>query len=77
MSKSIHNDCVEDNMCIKDINSESESDESSIDSSMRTEELVFNPYNNLNKEVDISDISELLKKYGIFAKPFNMNLYKR
>lgn len=77
MSKSIHNDYIEDNICIKDNNSESESDESSIDSNMHTEELVFNPYNNLNKEVDISDISELLKKYGIFAKPFNMNLYKR
>ena len=41
------------------------------------EELIFNPYNNNNKEIVGANVQELLAKYGIFTKPFNIELYKR
>jgi len=41
------------------------------------EELIFNPYNNNNKEIVAANVQELLAKYGIFTKPFNIELYKR
>jgi dsRNA-specific ribonuclease len=64
-------------------NSDSESDEdnninSNIDSNIiNSEELIFNPYNILNKEIEISNVQQILNAYGIFAKPFNIELYKR
>ena len=63
--------------------SDSESDEdnninSNIDSNIiNSEELIFNPYNTLNKEIEISNVQQILNAYGIFAKPFNIELYKR
>ena len=68
---------------IKDNNSDSESDEDNninpnINSNIiNSEELIFNPYNTLNKEIEISNVQQLLNNYGIFAKPFNIELYKR
>ena len=47
------------------------------DNIINSEELVFNPYNSLNKEIQITNIQEILNNYGIFAKPFNFELYKR
>lgn len=41
------------------------------------EELIFNPFNPLNKDVDINYIYNLFSKYGIFVKPTNIELYKR
>ena len=41
------------------------------------EELIFNPYNSNNNEINVSNVQEILSKYGIFTKPFNMELYKR
>jgi len=41
------------------------------------EELIFNPYNNNNKEIVSINVQDLLAKYGIFTKPFNIELYKR
>ena len=41
------------------------------------DELIFNPYNNNNKEIVTANVQELLAKYGIFTKPFNIELYKR
>jgi ribonuclease-3 len=41
------------------------------------EELVFNPYNPLNLEIEKVDIENILKKYGIRSSIFNFNLYKR
>ena len=64
-------------------NSDSESDEdnniiSNINSNIiNSEELIFNPYNTLNKEIEISNVQQILNTYGIFAKPFNIELYKR
>ncbi len=65
-------------------NSDTESDEdaNNINPSINpniinSEELVFNPFNPLNKEIEISNVQQLLNQYGIFAKPFNLELYKR
>lgn len=41
------------------------------------EGLVFNPYNTLNKEITLSDVQSILRKYGIFAKVNNFELYRR
>jgi dsRNA-specific ribonuclease len=41
------------------------------------EELIFNPFNPLNKEVPISFVCDILKKYGVPDKVHNINLYKR
>ena len=64
-------------------NSDSESDEDNninpnINSNIiNSEELIFNPYNILNKEIEISNVQQILNAYGIFARPFNIELYKR
>jgi dsRNA-specific ribonuclease len=39
--------------------------------------LIFNPYNENNKEITLNDVQFILKKYGINATPHNLNLYKR
>ena len=41
------------------------------------EDLLFNPYNPLNKEVPIRFVCDILKKYGVPDKVHNINLYKR
>ena len=71
-----------ENLCLKDNNSDNESDPepnniTNDDNIINSEELVFNPYNSLNKEIQITNIQEILNNYGIFAKPFNFELYKR
>ena len=71
-----------ENLCLKDNNSDNESDSepnniTNDDNIINSEELVFNPYNPLNKEIQITNIQEILNNYGIFAKPFNLELYKR
>jgi ribonuclease-3 len=71
-----------ENLCLKDNNSDNESDTepnniTNDDNIINSEELVFNPYNSLNKEIQITNIQEILNNYGIFAKPFNLELYKR
>ena len=71
------------NNCLKDVNSDSESNS---DNELQTnvsnlkldnEELIFNPYNSNNLEITSANVQELLSKYGIFTKPFNLELYKR
>lgn len=70
------------NNCLKDINSD---EESNSDNELTTlgnikldnEELIFNPYNSNNLEITSANVQELLSKYGIFTKPFNIELYKR
>jgi len=68
------------NNCLKDINSE---EDSSSDSDNEThiiknnEEVLFNPFNTSNQEITSANVQELLSKYGIVTKPFNMELYKR
>lgn len=41
------------------------------------EELIFNPYNEKNKEITESEVCDILKKYGVPDKVHNINLYKR
>ena len=70
------------NLCLKDNNSDNESDDESNnitndDNIISSDELVFNPYNTINKEIQIFNIQEILNNYGIFTKPFNLELYKR
>ncbi len=71
------------NEVIKDINSEDESNDeennniTNISNIITNEELIFNPYNNNNKEIQLNNIVSILSKYGIFTKPFNIELYKR
>ena len=68
-----------ENKCLKDIYSDDESEEESNnkDNNTNQEELIFNPYNPNNKEILINNVQTILNKYGIFAKPFNHELYKR
>ena len=70
---------LNNNNCLKDVNSD---EESSSDNELTTiskdnEELIFNPYNNNNLEISSANVQEILSKYGIFTKPFNIELYKR
>ena len=74
--------------CLKDNNSDNEDEldyhynnikNIKLDSIIinNNEELIFNPYNNNNKEIVTTNVQDLLAKYGIFTKPFNIELYKR
>tara|TARA_Y100000768_G_scaffold376956_1_gene349613 strand:+ start:359 stop:1426 length:1068 start_codon:yes stop_codon:yes gene_type:complete len=69
--------------CIKDINSDTDSDEEiNTDNSISNTiicngEMLFNPYNPINREISIGEVQSYLKNYGIFAKPFNLTLYQR
>jgi dsRNA-specific ribonuclease len=48
------------------------------DDVIKTDEgLVFNPYNPLNTEIRLNEVQSILTKYGIPAKVFNMELYRR
>ena len=71
MAKNFINKVLEDN------SDESDSDANICVNDVVSDELIFNPYNHLNKEINIADVQELLKTYGIFTKPFNIELYKR
>jgi len=48
-----------------------------INKTSNNEELIFNPYNSINKEITLSDVQSILAKYGIPTTIFNMDLYKR
>ena len=41
------------------------------------EGLVFNPFNPNNKEIRLSEVQSILKRYGLSGKVTNLNLYKR
>ena len=49
--------------------------EKSFDSN--ADELFFNPYNSLNKEITLNDVQYILKRYGVSATPYNIKLYQR
>jgi dsRNA-specific ribonuclease len=44
---------------------------------IETNELVFNPYNSINREITIEEVESILNRYGIYSKPNNIKLYKR
>ena len=39
--------------------------------------LIFNPFNPENKEITLNEVQSILGKYGITAKVYNIELYKR
>ena len=41
------------------------------------EGLVFNPFNSNNKEIRLSEVQSILKRYGLPGDVTNLNLYKR
>ena len=41
------------------------------------DEMIFSPYNPLNKEISQREVELFFKKYGINTKIFNFNLYRR
>lgn len=41
------------------------------------EELIFDPFNPHNKEINLSQVETILKKYGVPDKVHNFNLYRR
>ena len=41
------------------------------------QELIFNPYNEKNKEISFRQVGAMLKKYGVPDKVHNFNLYRR
>ena len=41
------------------------------------EELIFNPFNEKNKEITLSEVQSILSTYGISATVDNLELYKR
>lgn len=47
------------------------------DISVEDQELIFDPYNPINKEVNVAFINSILKKYGVPDMVHNINLYKR
>jgi len=47
------------------------------DITQEAEELIFNPFNERNKEITLSEVQSILSTYGISAKVENLELYKR
>ena len=47
------------------------------DITKEAEELIFNPFNEKNKEITLSEVQSILSTYGISAKVDNLELYKR
>ncbi len=41
------------------------------------EGLIFNPFNSNNKEIRLSEVQSILKRYGLPGSVVNLNLYKR
>jgi dsRNA-specific ribonuclease len=70
---------LNNNNCLKDVNSEDDSSDSDngLNIIRPNEDVLFNPFNINNQEINSSNVQELLSKYGIVAKPYNIELYKR
>ena len=47
------------------------------DVKIEDEELIFNPYNPNNREPNVREVSDILKKYGVPSKVHNFELYRR
>jgi len=47
------------------------------DISKESGDLIFNPYNKINKDITENEVCDILKKYGVPDKVHNINLYKR
>ena len=40
-------------------------------------DIIFNPYNNINKQITNDEIIRLLNRYNIYVTPFNTKIYQR
>ena len=77
-----NNVSLNNNNCLNDVNSDTESNS---DNELTTlsnlkldnDEVLFNPFNSINIEINSANVQELLSNYGIFTKSFNIELYKR
>ena len=70
----INNDTIINNEIVQKSLTEnkSELDLQSIDN-----EILFNPFNNVNREITQNEIVGLLNQYNIFVNPFNIKIYQR
>ena len=50
---------------------------SELDLQSLNNEIIFNPYNNINKEITTGEIASLLNRYNIYVTPFNTKIYQR
>lgn len=50
---------------------------SELDLQSLNNEIVFNPYNNINKEITTGEITSLLNRYNMYVTPFNTKIYQR
>jgi len=46
-------------------------------SNISMEDVLYNPYNNINREITLNEVQSILNKYGINAVPHNLKLYQR
>ena len=45
------------------------------DVTTQDEEIIFDPYNSINKEITLNDVQSILMKYGVWTGTvFNINL---
>lgn len=50
---------------------------SELDLQSLNNEIVFNPYNIVNREITGQEITGLLNRFNIYATPFNLKIYQR
>ncbi len=70
----INNDTIINNDIVQKPVTENKSE---LDLQSLNNEIVFNPYNNLNSEITHEEVVKLLNKYNIYVSPFNIKIYKR
>ena len=70
----INNDTIINNDIVQKPLTENKSE---LDLQSLNNEIVFNPYNNLNCEITHGEVVKLLNKYNIYVSPFNIKIYKR
>jgi dsRNA-specific ribonuclease len=70
----INNEAIINNEIIQKPLSESRSE---LDLHSLNNEVVFNPYNNLNHEITTAEITTFLNRFKIYVSPFNTKIYQR
>lgn len=70
----INNDTIINNDIVQKQLTENKSD---LDLQSLNNEIIFNPYNPLNKEITTDEIIALLNRYNIYVSPYNSKIYKR
>ena len=70
----INNDMIINNDIVQKTLSENKSE---LDLQTMDNEIMFNPFNNINREITQNEIISLLNKYNIYVTPFNIKIYQR